>query len=237
MGHTNGAALLKRPYFRKSFFKYCLLLYLFQIPLVLPAQTEMTDSLKAAFHYKPKPSFDFGTRNSFVQNSRADIWGFKLGVSYHKRVRMGAGYNFMLSDLTQPLQFTDAGKNQEVSMHMQLRYFAVYFEYVYYKTRHWEFSIPLQVGIGNSKYIYSYQGAEHSMNNQLIALYEPMVQTEYYIFPWLGAEVDVGLRLMLKNKTAINKNFNGPMYAFGMFLAYDELYKAVFPHSKLARKM
>jgi hypothetical protein len=120
---------------------------------------------------------------------------------------------------------------------MKLRYFSTCFEYVYYKTPHWEFSIPVQAGIGNSKYIFTYDHAPYSLDNQLIILYEPMVQTEYYIFPWLGLQVDVGLRLMLKNNNAIGKNFNSPIYAFGMFIAWEELYKTIFPNRALAKKM
>ncbi len=217
----------------------CFFLFLFLVgfPVSFQAQTPMMDTLLSAFHYRPKPSFDFGTRNSFVQNSRADIWGIKLGVSFHKRVRIYAGYNYMTSDLQAPYAFMGDGKLQEVTLHMKLNYGAVCFEYVYYKTKHWEFSLPLQLGIGESRYQYAYEGTLRNRDGGLIILYEPMVATEYYIFPWLGVEVDVGLRLMLRNNSAINKEFNGPMYAFGLFLAYDELYKALFPHSRLAQQM
>jgi len=197
----------------------------------------MMDTLRASFRYKPKPTFTFGTRNAFIENSRADIWGIRFGIAYHKRVRISTGYSYMTSDLTEQLFFPDAGATQHVTLHMKLNYASVCFEYVYFKTKHWEFSVPLQLGLGSSRYEYSYQHADHIIDNRLIALYEPMVATEYYIFPWLGAEVDVGLRLMLKNNNAIAKNFNGPMYAFGLFLAYDELFKAIFPHSKLAQKL
>jgi hypothetical protein len=196
------------------------------------------DTLKTALHDKPKPLVGFGGRNAFVQNSRADIWGINAGVSFHKRVRIGLGYNFMSSDLTQPIRLSDqAGTSQSVLMHMKLRYVSAYFEYVYFKNKHWEFSIPLQLGVGNSKYIYSFQGINYEKDNQPIALYEPMVQTDYYIFSWLGVEADVGLRLMIKNNNAIGKNFNSPMYAFGMFIAWDQLYKTLFPNTKLAEKL
>jgi hypothetical protein len=201
------------------------------------AQTEMMDSLRASFHYKPKPVFDFGTRNSFVENTRADVWGIIGGISYHKKVRMGLGYNYLISDLTQPLTFADKGTLQTVVIHLKLNYLAAWFEYVYFKNKRWEFSIPLQVGVGESKYTYTYQNTYYTRDAGWIVLYEPTIETKYYIFPWLGAYVDVGLRLMLKNNKAIARDFNCPMYAFGLFLAYDELFKAVFPHSKLGQKL
>ena len=202
------------------------------------AQTEMMDTLKNSLHHKPRPLVGFGGRNSFIQNSRADIWGFKAGISFNKRVKMGAGYNYMSTDLTQAIHLLDqAGSSQQVLMHMKLHYVSAYFEYVYFKNKHWEFSIPLQLGIGNSKYEYSFQGLNYERDNEPIVLYEPMVETEYYIFPWLGLEADVGLRLMLKNNRAIGKNFNSPMYAFGAFIAWDELYKALFPNTAFAGKL
>ncbi len=185
----------------------------------------MMDTLLVSFHYKPKPDFDFGTHNSFVQNGRADIWGLKMGISYHKRVRFGLGYNFMSSDLTQPLSMPDRGAVfPQVLMHMKMNYGSVYFTYVYFTNKHWEFNIPLQLGIGNSKYVYSYEGTNYTVKSELIILYEPMVETKYYIFPWLGIYLDVGIRLMLKDNPELGKNFNSPMYALGLFLGYGELY-------------
>ncbi len=205
---------------------------------VVSAQTEMMDTLRTALQYKPKPLVGFGGRNSFIQNSRADIWGINAGISLHKRVRIGAGYNYMSSDLTQVLNFNDqTGVAQSVLMHMKLRYVSAYFEYVYFKNKHWEFSIPVQMGFGNSEYVFSFKGTNYERDNQSIVLYEPMVQTDYYIFSWLGVEADVGLRLMLKNNQAIGKNFNSPMYAFGMFIAWDQLYKTLFPNTRLAGKL
>jgi hypothetical protein len=217
--------------------KHAIILLILLIAQPARSQTEMMDTLKASFHYTPKPYGTFGGRNSFVENSRADIWGFKLGISYNKRSRMSLGYSFMTSDLVQPILVPDAvGLNQKISMHMKLEYVSACFEYVYYKTRYWEFSIPLQIGIGNSRYIYHANGKDYIRDYQTIVLYEPMVQTEYYIFRWLGVEADVGLRLMLKQNTAIGKNFNSPMFAFGMFIAWDELYHALFHHRDRTKK-
>ncbi|MFI5149920.1 MAG: hypothetical protein ACHQRM_09325 [Bacteroidia bacterium] len=215
-----------------------LLLLLLPAALYLNAQTAMEDSLRAAFHYKPKPYGYIDGRNSFVENSRADIWGIKLGMSFHRRVRIGGAYNYMSSDLTQPLAYTDAaGKTQITVQHMQMRYGSAYFEYVYFRNKRWEFSIPLQLGTGASKYLYTIASKTYESDRQLILLYEPMVQTKFYIFPWLGAEADIGIRLMIKNNTAIGKNLNSPMYAFGLFIAWDELYKTLFPNTALARKL
>jgi hypothetical protein len=217
------------------FLSFVFLLLVFQ---KAEAQTEMMDTLRSSLHHSPRPLAGFGGRNAFVQNSRADIWGIKIGLSFNKRVRIGIGYNYMSSDLTQPFSFTDkSGITQAVLMHMKLRYVSAYFEYVYFKNKHWEFSMPLQIGLGNSLYEYTFENRTWKRDNEPIVLYEPMVETEYFILPWLGLEADVGLRLMLKNNRAIGKEFNSPMYAFGAFIAWDELYKAIFPHSSLARKM
>jgi hypothetical protein len=207
---------------------YMLVGTFFFLPITSGAQTEMMDSLRVAFHDKPKPFLDFGTRNSFVQNSRADIWGIQLGLSFHKRVVMGIGYNYMSSDLTQPLLLD----GKAITMHMDLNYLSIYFSYTYFKNKHWQFSIPLQMGAGTSGYHYSFAERNYTQNKEFIALYEPMVETDYYIFSWLGAYVDVGLRLMLKPNTQIERNFNSPMYAFGLFIAWDELYKTVLRNTR-----
>jgi hypothetical protein len=232
---TSSVRLI-RHWFRPRAYLLLLLAFCFTVPL--SAQTDMMDTLKEAFQHKPKPLVYVAGRNSFVQNNRADIWGFGLGISYNKRVRIGAGYNFMSSNLTQPLGYNDpGGVPKNVLMHMKLRYISAYFEYVYYRNKQWVFSIPVQLGCGSSKYIYSINTIHYSRDQQLIVLYEPMIRTQYYIFNWLGAEVDVGLRLMLKNNRAIGRNFNSPMYSFGVFIAWDELFKSLFPNTALAKKM
>lgn len=201
------------------------------------AQTPMMDSLKSSFKAKPRPTGDFGTRNSFIQNASADIFGFKLGVSFAKRVRIGVGYDYLASDITQSRILTDASGNQHANMHLKMVYGAVYFEYVYFKNKRWEFTIPLQLGIGESNYQYTWQGRDWTTAQGLVILYEPTVQTQYYVLKWLGLEADVGLRLMLKNNNAINRNFNCPMYAFGIFVAWDEVYKSLFPKSSLGKTL
>ncbi len=224
--------------FARSYISVFFLLLLLTGVSIIQAQTPTEDTLRAALRYKPKPYIDFGGRNSFVQNSRADIWGIKFGMSFHKRVRVGLGYNFMSSDLTAPLSVTEAGgATQTIQQHMKMRYGAAYFEYVYFKNKHWEFSIPLQLGAGASKYMYTIANQEFNRDRELILLYEPMVQTSYYIFPWLGLEADAGIRLMIKGNSEIGKNFNGPMYAFGVFISWDALYKTLFPNTALAKKL
>jgi hypothetical protein len=68
-------------------------------------------------------------------------------------------------------------------------------------------------------------------------LYEPGVSIEYAIFNWLGLGGHVGYRFMIKNNPYVDQNFNSPMYAFGINIYWDELYKMTFPNTKLAKML
>jgi len=54
---------------------------------------------------------------------------------------------------------------------------------------------------------------------------------------WVGVGADVGFRFMLTESKALNNKFNSPTYAFKLLIYYSEIFKSLFPNSKLSEKL
>jgi hypothetical protein len=199
------------------------------------------DTIRYCLQQKPQPFIKFDGRNSFIENSRAKIFGVKAGVSFGKRLHFGLGYNQLIpptSSFDKIVYFPDSyGSMFPVIKRLRMYYLSVHAEYVFYQTKHWELSMPLQLGIGKSYYTYSIFGSKQRSDEAFNFIYEPAVSIEYKIVKWFGVGADVGYRFMLTSDKQLNTNFTSPTYAFKLLIYYSEIFKSLFPKSKLAGKM
>jgi hypothetical protein len=202
------------------------------------SHAQVMDSLRSGFHRKSSFLFKIDSRNSFIYNRRGEIFGIKLGVEFDKQLRVGGGMHWLTSVLTSYRQVTSAsGKTETVTAYLELRYLAYFIEYIYFKTKRWELSIPFQFGGGYTRFSYDHQGRTFYDNKKLIGIYEPGISTQFKIFRWMGVGADIGLRVMAVDNSITKHNFNSPTYAFKLLVWYDELYKMAFPNTKLAKRL
>src|SRR5205814_9751563 len=101
---------------------------------------------------------------------------------------------------------------------LSLRYISFYINYIYYESRRWEFSVPIQLGVGKLGYTYQYKGMNKNEDEGYCFLYEPEVNVKFKVFRWLGLEGDIGYRLFFKNNRFIKNTFNSPLLAVGVFV-------------------
>jgi hypothetical protein len=197
------------------------------------------DSIKFCLQQRPQIFLKLDGRSSFIDNSRAKIFGIKGGLNYGKRLMFGIGYN----QLSQPagnfdelFYFYDTkGKLNPVVAHLKMYYFSAYAEYVFYQTTHWELGLPLQIGLGKSYYTYNFSGSKKKTEETLNFIYEPAISIEYKFVKWIGVGADVGYRFMITSDKHLNKNFTSPTYAFKLLIYYSEIFKSLFPKSKLVK--
>lgn len=221
---------------RKSIF-----LFFFLVAAVTITAQPTLDTIKLSLKQKPHLFGKFDTRNSFIDNSRAKIFGLKTGLNYGNRLYFGVGYN----QLSPPSEDFDKtiliintnGELEKTNAVLRLFYISVHAEYVFYQTKHWELSMPLQFGIGQTYYKYNQFGKRMVIDRDLNFIYEPAVSVEYKFVKWAGVGVDVGYRFMLTSYKNLNQKFTAPTYAFKFLLYYNEIVKSVFPDSKLAEKL
>lgn len=191
---------------------------------------QMFDSIQEALHKKPRFLIKLDSKDSFISNSRARMFGFKAGVDFNKQLRIGGGFYLLNSVLARNKYIADPATGDVISTRsfLKLGYITYFIEYAFYRSDHWEFCIPLQLGVGNSKYQYEYLGKMYNEHQRLIILYEPVVSVHYKFVKWAGIGADAGFRLMIKNNKAIHQNLNSPIYAFKLLLFTGEIYRTVF---------
>jgi len=194
-----------------------------------PVQSQPAiDTIKYSIQQKPAIVGKFGTRNSFVNNNRAQVLGIQLGLNYGNKIRFGIGYNqlYSASSLFDKKIFYQNNNNitNMANANLQLMYFSVWAEYVYYKNHQWQLSIPFQIGMGRAYYKYNVNNEIKTADENLIFVYEPAVSIEYKIIKWLGIGTDIGFRFIATNYKQLNEKLNSPTYAFKLLIYYNEIY-------------
>ncbi len=194
-----------------------------------PAGDKLLDS-------KPGLIGGFSTRNTFIYGFNAPVMSIRLGVEFREKFRIGAAFCFLKqqrfgsSQNQLPFMYrrpvvTEAGMNDTVPSNLKLNYFAYFAEYVYFSKKRWEFSIPVQLGLGSLFYEYEVDGTKKRELESPVLLYEPSVSVQYKIFPWLAAGADIGYRFMLVNNKVAGHQFNSPVYDLKLMVLWKEILK------------
>ncbi len=216
---------------------------LFLVLASIQTKAQLIDSIQKSI--KKKAHFDFWleTRKSFISSRTAEFRGVKVAAAFNRNFYVGGGLNFLKANENN-MKFSKAvylpnefGSTDTVFARLQMIYLSYFMEYVFYETHKWEFSVPVQFGIGGSWFEYNYKGVLYNrMQRHPIILYEPALSGEYMLFKWLGFGAHIGFRLMIVKNKKIPAKFTSPIYAFNINIHWGQLYKLAFPRSKLAKK-
>ncbi len=208
------------------------------LALSLKTQAQFLDSIKVFIKSRPSIDARLETRNSFIENDRAKVTGVRLGVTFRKKLKFGAGYSWLNSDINNPLFLKDENGvvYKKIDNYLKFGYGCLYTDFVFHKTKRWQLSVPLQLGIG--AYWFRYQDDLETINSKkrLLLLYEPGISVQFKIFTWLGLGSDIAYRFTARNTRYIGEKLNSPTYAFKLLIWFDQLYYIGFPKSKLTKK-
>jgi hypothetical protein len=201
-------------------------------------KAQFLDTLHAAFRGGKTFDFRFESRNSFIDHGRVEVQSLKMGVTFGKKISVGGGYSWLKTALFDKYSFYDSELKTNVTVDRRLRinYVCYYVDYIFYKSKRWQYNIPTQFGTGFAKLAYSYKTPDVIAEKYLVFLYEPGVNVKFKIFKWLGLGANVGYRMVFKNNKFMGKKLNSPVYSGGVIIYWDELALAVFPKNKLANK-
>lgn len=218
--------------------KKCLFIFFFGSLNLCLAQ--FTDSLHKAFQGKKSLAVGFDSRNSFIDNRRVGVQCLKAGINFGKKITVGIGYAWLNANTPvyneYSLYDSELKKDTVINRRLSLQYFCGYLNFIYYKTKHWEFSVPLQIGVGKLSYTYPYKGLSKKDEAGYCFLYEPEVNVKYTLFRWLGFEGDVGYRLLFQDNHFVKSTFNSPLFAVGVFVVWNELALMAFPKNTWVQK-
>lgn len=195
------------------------------------------DTLHLAFMASKSIDFRYESKNSFSEGDRIEVVGIKVGVTFGKKVSVGGGYSWLRTTLAErkllpDLQGGVAYKDNQLSF----RYLCYYIDFVYFKSKRWQLSSQVEIGMGLSKFALLENGLRNTHPGKPILLYNPAINIKFKIFKWLGLGSTLGYRFMLLNNRSIGKKLNSPLISGGVLIWFDELGLALFPESKKLKK-
>ncbi|MBU0763648.1 MAG: hypothetical protein KJ607_02310 [Bacteroidetes bacterium] len=210
-------------------------LFFFTILIILTfsVKAQFLDTIREGMTHRPKFSCRFDTRNSFISTRRARISGVKIGIEFDNIFRIGGGFNWLNSEILKDIEITSGnGLTETVPGELKFMYVSYYVEYVFYRTKKWEFSLPVQAGIGTAFHKYINEGSPVKTGRKLCLVYETNISGHYKFIPWLGVGVGIGYRFMPVGNKAFDYSFNSPIYILKLKVFFGDIYRALISRGK-----
>jgi hypothetical protein len=197
---------------------------------------QLLDSIKSDLKHKPVFHYKFDSRSAFIGNRNANVWGIKFGIGFNRRIRFGLGYNYLKSRLPSRVNLISPLTGESIKSRLRMRYLSVYTEYIYYRKNKWELSVPVQLGVGTTKYVSfvnpdeNYQSPSH-----LVILYEPCLSVNYRVVPFIAVGTEIGLRLPLYKNNTVDEQLTAPIYVFKVLIYWSDMINYFWPNNKIPK--
>jgi hypothetical protein len=169
-----------------------------------------------------------------------------MGLTFKRKLRIGAGISWLKTDgywwlttnVTKDFSIQRPnGETQIVKKYLKFMYASYYIDFVFYKTQHWQLSVPIQVGTGflwfQNKKAYSFGNKE---TKYLLFLYEPGITLQYKVFKWMGAGADVAYRFALQDRKKTGVQLSNLSLTFKALFWFDYLFYELFPKHELTKE-
>jgi hypothetical protein len=214
------------------------LLFLILVLLSAPSLAQVVDNDSAVgklnFRDKPVVFFMFDKNYSFVDSKLASTSGFKAGLEFSNKLKLGLGYSWLNSDVVeQKIVITEAGYDTSLNARLTMRLGILYGEYIFYNKGSWQISMPGQIGIGTSYFTYYESIGDDTKKKQLskqgVLMLNATGMGTYRILKWFGLSAGAGFRIMLIDNNDLKQNLNGPVFAFRVRIFFGEIYKSFLP--------
>ena len=211
------------------------LLVVFLFPVLLSAQIK--DTITYSLRQKPKFFFNLTAFSSVVSGEFVGFSGFKGGLNYNRRVKFGAGYYWLNSQVVSSIR-VEGDTAYDTNAELKLGFLSLSAEYLFYNQYPWQlsfFPFQLSVGEGHYEYISEPDKIRTKTKKQTVVLYEPAFTAQYSIFQWIGLGASVGYRFNIYSDKELKEDLSAPTFSFGLRIFVDELFKMAFPDG-LAKK-
>lgn len=221
-----------------------LIVCLFLSGLGLKAQ--LMDTLRDLFRHNYSIDARLESRNGFIDNRLSSVSGVRLGLAFQRKFRFGVGVSWLKTQGSNWFReeikkdfyyFNGAGQPDTVSKYLKLAYLCLYADFVFYKTKRWQLSVPIQVGLGNlwfqpeRRYVFRARERKYFM-----FLYEPGITVQYKIFKWAGLGTDVAYRFAMQKHHDTGVRLSSPSLTFKLLFWFDQLFYDLFPNSEITKR-
>ena len=186
---------------------------------------KLKDTFLSAMKQKPNLTAYLDGRSTLVNGFKANVFGAFVGYSYARRVDLGLAY--YKTAFSTPY---DAVINKGTPIErtetrvVNFDYLAAKIEYTFYKTKHWEFAVPLSIGLGNGHILK--MSNDTLTTNLIIAPIETGITGIYLFYDWIGISAGLTYRLNLTRWDYFNE-FTAMNYTGGISIRFGSLWRHV----------
>lgn len=198
---------------------------------------QFLDTFKVLLHSRPSIDARLESRYSFLNHNATKVSGVRLGLSFRRKLRVGLGYSWLDTEVSDKKFITDAyGKSRYANNYLKFGYVCYYADFVFHKTKRWQLSVPIQVGTG--MYWSQYHDGRQIIKSKkrLLLFYEPGITVQFKITRWCGLGLDVCARLALRNTNYVGEKLNSFVLAPKLLIWFDQIFYMALPKSKLTKK-
>jgi len=209
-------------------------------------RTQLLDTLRDFLKHKYSVDVRLESRASIIGNELTSISGVRIGLTFKRKLRLGGGiswlktngYSWLKTNVTKDfyVQGPD-GKTEIQKKYLKFVYACYYIDFVFYKTQHWQLSVPLQLGTG---YLWFQETKKYSFGNKepkyILLIYEPGITLQYKAFKWLGAGADATYRFCLQDKKKTGEHLSNLSFTLKALFYFDYLFYELFPKSAVTKK-
>ena len=122
-----------------------------------------------------------------------------------KRHKVGLGLNYLYTNIYDYKNINIDNIFYEIKSPLKYYFASAFYEPILYQDKHWELSIPFQLGIGNSYFSYWMNKEKIIYDQSTIINIESVISGHYKIFWWAGIGTGVGYNYNIKtNKLKFN---------------------------------
>ncbi len=169
----------------------------------------------------------FDAKNSFISNSGVKIWGLNIGLNYSDTFKYGLGLYGLSTPVKRDFYETIAGCTDTINTELNYAYFSLFAEYVFYQTKHWEGSMPIQIGVGGTNFSGNYNDSTYMYHPKLVMHYEATLTGHYKLLRYFAIGGGIGYRIMLIDNKPLNLQLTSPIYILKFKFFVGDVYRDV----------
>lgn len=175
----------------------------------------------------PTPFFTLDSRNSNINATPIRMFGIKIGLEWADKYRAGFGHYRLFSDPKETVRYGPT--NSAIRSRLRFRYFTLFGEYRFLKTKKWTATGTFHFGLGQAFYEpLNKKNLSGRIKKETVLLIGPYLSGSYRIIPWLGVGGGLGYRKTLVPDLLSTKGLNGGIVSIGIQVYPFALYEAIF---------
>jgi len=186
-----------------------------------PIEDDFTD----AFSEDGKTFLRFDTKNSFIANSQVKLWGLQLGYDHNNVVKYGLGFHNLSSTMKRDFYVKTNGVTDTINTRFNFAYFSLFGEYVFYDTKRWEGSLPIQIGFGATNFAGSLNDSTYLFHKKFVMHYEAALTGQYRFLRYFALGGGVGYRIMIIDNKNLNMQLTNPIYIIKLKFFLGDLFR------------